>query len=413
MLLTGATGFLGRFLCLEWMERLSTIGGRLICLVRAPDHESATRRLTAAFEGDDPVLEQRFHQLAGEHLEIIVGDVADPRLGLDDAAYDRLAAEVDRIVHPAALVNHMLGYEDLFGPNVAGTAELIALALTTKQKRFDFVSWVATTWLIDRSTGNDETSPLRQKITLSHDYGTGYGASKWAAEQLLHSAHRRFGVPVNVYRGDMMLAHRTYQNQINVPDIFTRLLYSVIVTGLAPTSFYRLDPDGSRPRAHYDGLPVDFIAAAIVGIGLDPHREIRTFHVLNYHEHDGLSLDTFVDWIEAAGYPVERVPDHREWIRRFEAKLKALPEEKRQHSSLTVLDALRHPDNAHAPMVGSARFADAVRKLPIGPEVPQLTQDFIDKCLEDIRGLGLIPAPPSRAGEPVASAAKEPAASTT
>ena len=98
----------------------------------------------------------------------------------------------------------------------------------------------------------------------------GYADSKWAAEQLLHSAHRRFGLPVNVFRGDMMLAHRRYQQQINVPDIFTRLLYSVIMTGLAPASFYRLEPDGSRPRAHYDGLPVDFIAAAIVGIGPSP-----------------------------------------------------------------------------------------------------------------------------------------------
>ncbi len=346
VLLTGATGFLGRFLCLEWLERLSTVGGKLICLVRAPDLDNATRRLAAAFEGDDPALEQRFRGLAGDHLEVVVGDVADPRLGLDVAEFDRLARDVDRIIHPAALVNHMLGYEDLFGPNVAGTAELIGLALTNRQKRFDFVSSVATTWLVDRSAGNDEDSPLRQKVTLSHDYGSGYGASKWAAEHLLHSAHRRFGIPVNVFRGDMMLAHRTYQHQINVPDVFTRLLYSVIVTGLAPLSFYRLEPDGGRPSAHYDGLPVDFIASAIAGISAEPHREIRTFHVLNYHEHDGVSLDTFVDWIEAAGHPVERVADHREWIKRFETKLKALPEEKRQHSSLTVLDSLRHPYNA-------------------------------------------------------------------
>ena len=51
--------------------------------------------------------------------------------------------EVDRIVHPAALVNHVLSYEDMFAPNVAGTAELVALALHTRQKRFDFVSSIA------------------------------------------------------------------------------------------------------------------------------------------------------------------------------------------------------------------------------------------------------------------------------
>ena len=92
--------------------------------IRAADHEAATRRLAAAFEGD-AVLEQRFRELSAGHLEVVVGDVAEPQLGVDDATYDRLARDVDRIVHPAALVNHMLDYEYLFGPNVAGTAELV------------------------------------------------------------------------------------------------------------------------------------------------------------------------------------------------------------------------------------------------------------------------------------------------
>jgi fatty acid CoA ligase FadD9 len=398
VLLTGANGFLGRFLCLEWLERIAaTDGGKVVCLIRAADHESATRRLTAAFHGDAE-LGRRFRALATEGLEVVVGDVAEPRLGVDDATYDRLAREVDRIVHPAALVNHMLDYEYLFEPNVAGTAELVALALTHRQKRFDFVSSLAATWLVERSGGVDEGSPLRQTVALSHDYSTGYGASKWAAEHVLHSAHRRFGVPVNVFRGDMMLPHSRYHEQVNVPDIFIRLLYSIVTTGLAPMSFYELEADGSRPSAHYDGLPVDFVAAAVAGIGAEAHRDIKTFHVLNHHEDDGISLDSFVDWIEAAGYPVERVDSHREWVQRFEDKLKALPEERRQHSSLAVIDSLRHPYRAHVPMVGSARFVEGVRRLPVGQEVPHLTREFIEKCLDDLRRLALIGPPGSDTG---------------
>jgi fatty acid CoA ligase FadD9 len=187
-----------------------------------------------------------------------------------------------------------------------------------------------------------------------------------------------------------MLAHRRYSKQINVPDVFTRLLYSIVMTGLAPSTFYVPESDGSRPDAHYDGLPVDFIASAIVGISTEPHREIKTFHVLNHHEHDGVSLDTFVDWIEAAGYAVEREPDHRRWVQRFEEKLRALPEDKRQLSSLTVLDSLRHPYKAGVPMVGSKHFADAVSRMPSERAVPHLTPEFINKCLDDMRRLGLI-----------------------
>jgi fatty acid CoA ligase FadD9 len=393
VLLTGATGFLGRFLCLEWLERAAQMEGKVICLVRAVDHDRARRRLASVFEGVDPALEQRYHELAGKHLEVVVGDAAELRLGLSPADFDRLADEVDAILHCGALVNHVMPYEDLFGPNVAGTAELVRLALTKRQKRFDFISSVATTFLIERNAGNDEDTPLRARIALSHDYAAGYGASKWAAEQLLHSAHRRFGLPVSVFRGDMMLAHSRYHGQLNVPDMFTRLVYSIVMTGLAPASFYRLEPDGSRASAHYDGLPVDFIAAAVVGIGLDPHQEMKTFHVLNHHADDRIGLDTFVDWIEAAGYPVEREPDHHLWVQRFEAKLKALPEEQRQYSALNLLDAFGHPYKANEPMVGSQHFQDGVRRLPIGPEVPHLTEEFIHKYLDDLRRLGLIPAP--------------------
>ena len=67
--------------------------------------------------------------LARDHVEVVVGDVAEPFLGLDPPLFDRLAGEVDRIVHSAALVNHVLTYDNLFGPNVVGTAELVNLAV--------------------------------------------------------------------------------------------------------------------------------------------------------------------------------------------------------------------------------------------------------------------------------------------
>jgi fatty acid CoA ligase FadD9 len=235
-------------------------------------------------------------------------------------------------------------------------------------------------------------------VVLGDGYAAGYGASKWADEVLLHDAHRRFGLPVNIYRGDMMLPHRRYQGQINVPDMFTRLLFSVIVTGLAPQSFYERNSDGRRPKAHYDGLPVDFIAAAMVGASLKAHREIKTYNVLNHHADDGVSLDTVVDWIESAGYSVQRLPDHGEWLRRFEAKLSTLTEQQRQHSSLNVLDAWRRPHPAHPPQDDSRHFIAAVKDLVCGPEIPHITEAFIHKYLGDMRGLGLIGEPTALRG---------------
>ena len=393
VMLTGATGFLGRFLCLEWLERLTTVeGGKLVCLVRAPDHAAAVRRLDDVMTGGDARLEKRYRELAGTTLEVVVGDISEPSLGLDDAQFARLARVVDRVVHPAALVNHLLDYEFLFGPNVAGTAALIGFALSERKKAIDFVSSAAVWSFLDRRERDNEESPLLERVTLSQGYASGYGASKWAAEHLLHTASRRFGLAVNVFRGDMMLPHRSFHGQINVSDVFTRLIYSVIVTGLAPFSFYVLEPDGSRPHAHYDGLPVDFVAAFIAGMGAQPHEGIRTFNVTN-HADDGLSLDVFVDWIEAADYPLEHVGDYEEWLTRFEAKLQALPEDKRHMTSLDVLESLRQPVVAQHPAAGSPHFDEALQTLDIGPETPQLTHDYINKFLDDMFDLGLIPIP--------------------
>ena len=47
VLLTGATGFLGRYLALEWLERMDLVGGKVICLVRAKDDGAARARLDA------------------------------------------------------------------------------------------------------------------------------------------------------------------------------------------------------------------------------------------------------------------------------------------------------------------------------------------------------------------------------
>src|SRR5580693_8754544 len=56
VLLTGATGFLGRFLALEWLERVSLVGGTLICLVRAKDDTAARDRLDKTCDSGDPAL---------------------------------------------------------------------------------------------------------------------------------------------------------------------------------------------------------------------------------------------------------------------------------------------------------------------------------------------------------------------
>ncbi|MFH8346402.1 SDR family oxidoreductase [Streptomyces sp. NPDC018045] len=268
VLLTGANGYLGRFLCREWLERVAERGGTLVCVLRGGTDELARARLDAAFDSG---------------------------------------------------------------------------------------------------------------------YANGYGASEWAGEVLLRAAHDTFGLPVAVFRSNLILAHTRYRGQLNLPDIFTRLMVSLLATGIAPGSFYVRGTGDAG--GHYDGLPVDFTAQAIAALGDRAREGYRTCNVVNPHE-DGISLDTFVDWPAAAGHPLTRIHDHDEWLGRFETAMRGLPERRRQHSLLPLLHAFAEPED---PLPGSAlpahRFRAAVRAAALTEEndTPHLSQDLITKYVADLR----------------------------
>jgi fatty acid CoA ligase FadD9 len=395
VLLTGANGYLGRFLCLEWLERLEQTGGTLICVVRGSTADAARQRLVEAFDSGDPELLRHFQDLAAEHLEVLAGDISEPNLGLDESTWRRLADTVDLIVHPAALVNHVLPYEQLFGPNVVGTAELIRMALTTRIKPFTYLSTVgviaALTSVADEDADIRATSPVRE---LDQSYANGYTTSKWAGEVLLREAHDVSGLPVAVFRSDMILAHSRYAGQLNVPDVFTRLLLSLIATGIAPRSFYPTDADGNREHAHYDGLPVDFTAAAVAMLGGQSAQGYQTFNVVNPHD-DGVSLDVFVDWLTDAGYPITRVDDYDEWFKRFETAMRAMPEKQKRHSLLPLLHAFSNPSEAiNRSGFPADRFCAAVQAAKVGPDkdIPHVSASLIRKYATDLQKLNLIKA---------------------
>lgn len=230
----------------------------------------------------------------------------------------------------------------MFGPNVAGTAELIRIALTTKLKPFTYVSTADVGAAIEPSAFTEDAdirviSPTR---TVDGGWAGGYGTSKWAGEVLLREANDLCALPVAVFRCGMILADTSYAGQLNMSDWVTRMVLSLMATGIAPRSFYEPDSEGNRQRAHFDGLPVTFVAEAIAVLGArvagSSLAGFATYHVMNPHD-DGIGLDEYVDWLIEAGYPIRRIDDFAEWLQRFEASLGALPDRQRRHSVLPML----------------------------------------------------------------------------
>jgi fatty acid CoA ligase FadD9 len=371
---------------MEWLQGLADSGGTLVCLTRGADATQARQRIEATL-GSDAELLDRFRTLAERQLEVVAGDIGEPNLGLDNETWQRLSRTVDLIVHPAAHVNHVLPYQQLFAPNVVGTAEVIRLAITNRLKPIHYISTMGVSAVAHQLV--DEDTDIRRSVpacVVDDSYANGYGISKWAGEVLMREAHDLCGLPIAVFRPGMILADSRYTGQLNVPDIFTRLLFSLVATGTAPRSFYRAGPEGRHP--HYEGLPVDFLADAIAAIGPQHGSSFDTYNTTNPHD-DGISLDTFVDWIIAAGYPIERIDDYSDWLSRFETAMRALPERERSQSVLTVLDVYRQPMPAVAgsPVPG-ARFRAAVEMA--GRAIPHVSEQLIDKYLVDLEQLGVL-----------------------
>jgi fatty acid CoA ligase FadD9 len=405
VVLTGANGFLGRFLLLELLERVAKSRGKVVAIVRAPSDVVARERLAASYALVDPKLADgqagaradaklaaRFAALSGAQgrLEVIAGDLIKPRLGLAQDRWDRLAAEVSAIVHPGALVNHALSYPQLFEPNVLGTVEVMRLALP-RRAPIGFVSTIGVGHGVDRAAPireDEDAASLGRVRPIDSGYAVGYGTSKWADEILLRDLQARSGVPVSAFRGSMMMPPASFDGPLNADDLLTRILQSLVLTGVAPRSFYAQ----AAKRRHFDGLPVDVVARDIAAVALATREGFATYHVVDGHVDDGVSLDTFVEWVRQAGYPIEHIADYAAWLRTFRERLEALGPAEQQHSALAGLKAWERPSGGDVGF-DNRLLRRRLRALGEAPDMPSIDDAAIERYLRNMVLAGLIPQP--------------------
>ncbi|HEY9669421.1 MAG TPA: SDR family NAD(P)-dependent oxidoreductase, partial [Coleofasciculaceae cyanobacterium] len=133
--LTGATGFLGAFLLQELLDQTQA---EIYCLVRSPDVESAKTRLHNNLQSYD-----LWHEDYRARIIPVLGDLAQPQLGLSTEQFEQLAHQIDAIYHNGALLNYVYPYSKFKPINVLGTQEVLRLACQTKVKPVHHISSVA------------------------------------------------------------------------------------------------------------------------------------------------------------------------------------------------------------------------------------------------------------------------------
>ncbi|MGH3813941.1 MAG: amino acid adenylation domain-containing protein [Pseudonocardiaceae bacterium] len=274
VLLTGASGFFGAFLLREILTRYP---GTVHCLVRADSTARAWDKLRANLRRyglSEEVLTQN-------RIRIVVGDLARPAFALGADEYERLAAEIDLIIHNGAHVDALHSYETVEATNVHGTRALLGLAATTWRKPLRFVSTVSAASYRSSTPGG----------------GSGYVESKWRAEQVVAGA-RAHGIPAAVYRVPR-LSGDSRTGRSNGRDIMLRMIGWILDLGTAPDI-----------EICEDWIPVDEAARLLVAPSPGP--EHGGSFVLTTHRR--VRLSEIIELAREIGHNIELKPT-AEWLR--------------------------------------------------------------------------------------------------
>jgi len=363
ILLTGANGYLGRFILSSLLKALPDC--RIYAMVRAIDDSSAAEKLVSSFYGrldikDTPVT-------------VVRGDISKDRFGLTDEEYSKLSESIDVVVHNAALVNHAFSYDDLFSTNVKGTEEVIQFAATDHRKAIHYISSIS-------SYGNLTGYLLEDTdMRLSNDRPKrrGYSTSKWASEILIERA-REYGITATIIRPTLMLGDHL-NGDSNISDWFVRLLTGVVETKLCPTSFYT--PNQS---ICFDAIPVDYasdIVANIVKREIEGELDYYRFNLVSKQDETTASLDTIFSWVESYGHSLKRVSHYDQWYEQIcnkivesHSKSRALP----PWSLLPMLRSFKHPIG-----LKGSHYSDLNTQSVTGPSTQSLIdEDIIHKILK-------------------------------
>ncbi|MET9633460.1 thioester reductase domain-containing protein [Lentzea sp. NPDC006480] len=275
---TGATGFLGAFLLRDVLDRTDA---RVTCLVRGRDQADARRRLKDNL---------RWYEVDADlsRVDVVVGDLTRPRLGLTEEQFDDLARRVDVIYHAGATVSWIRPYTELKQGNVNGTVEVLRMAA---RHRTVPVHHVSTTGVFAPPAG--DVTPVRADDPTGPAslLRNGYLQSKWVTEQIIELARDR-GLPVSVYRVDVVSGDQR-AGACQTKDFVWLSLKGLIEAGKVP--------DRLAGAVHM--VPVDYVSSTIVT--LSRKGSGGTYHLFNQQDQP---IAGFVAHLREMGYQLDEVP---------------------------------------------------------------------------------------------------------
>lgn len=369
--LTGATGFLGAQLVQELMTRTRAT---VYYLSRQASPQAARLRLEQQLQAYCVWQDEYRARLAP-----VLGDLAQPRLGLAEADFADLAGKVQVIYHNGSWVNNLHDYARLKPTNVNGAHELIRLAALRQTKPLHFISSMA----IFFSAAHPPTTPIGEDDIpgYSPTLRSGYTLSKWVADHLMQAAQAR-GLPVAIYRPVRVGGHSqsgvSKVGQDGSFDLLNALIKGSVELGLFP------DLEIEIPL-----VPVDYVSRAVVHLASQQNSWGQAFHLVNPRPMAWADLYALLC---ETGYVLDKVP-YAEWLCAVKAKAATLAPK----SAFAILQLmLTTPNNLQTlrPPFRTDRIQQGLAGSAIS--CPPLNRMLMSVYLNFFQQVGYIPVPPGQ-----------------
>jgi NAD(P)-dependent dehydrogenase (short-subunit alcohol dehydrogenase family) len=260
---TGATGFIGRFLTARLLER-----GKPVYVLVRKESQAKVDELRRRCGAD------------ATQIVAITGDLAKPKLGVSATDLRKLKGNVEHFFHLAAIYDITAAAEAQREANVDGTRHALEFAEGVGAGTFHHVSSIAAAGLYD---GVFREDMFEEAEDLDHPYFQ----TKHDAEKIVRDEAK---LPFRIYRPGFVVGDsKTGEiDKIDGPYYFFKALQKL--RSAFPQWMPMLGIEGGRINM----VPVDFVADALDHIAHKRGLDGKTFHLTDPQPHRiGEALNIF------------------------------------------------------------------------------------------------------------------------
>lgn len=270
ILLTGATGLLGRYL----LKDLLLADVPVAVLVRGSRRQSGADRIESLMATWEDFLEQELPR-----PYVLEGDICEPFLGLDSDARHWVDQNCDSILHNAASLSFVATSEDSepYRSNIKGTQHALDLCRETGIRDFHHVS---TAYVAGLRTGRI----MENDLDVGQQMSNPYEESKMAAEKLVRSAD--FLSPPTIYRPAIIVGDSQTGFTSTFHGFYACLeLAHTLVSSMGMAGSNSIGTGDKKTRISLDGtetknfIPVDWVSEVISYLVTHPQHHGQTYHL--------------------------------------------------------------------------------------------------------------------------------------